>query len=196
VVEAAYGDRLRAVVVRLATGGSYFTDWFNGWGDPRTDYDAKILGPANRAIRLTPDDPSVYYAKAVYLALSGRHSEALGVADAGLAINPNFVLLYIPRAAAENSLGRYDEAQADVEQAMRLSPHDILIPVFHVFVGEAEIGLGHFDAAIDEFFTRRSTRAMGRSLPTRTCRPPTRKRVGWTRRRRPSPTIPRSRSNG
>jgi adenylate cyclase len=93
----------------------------------------------------------VYYAKAVYLALSGRHSEALGVADAGLAINPNFVLLYIPRAAAENSLGRYDEAQADVEQAMRLSPHDILIPVFHVFVGEAEIGLGHFDAAIDEF---------------------------------------------
>ena len=34
---------------------------------------------------------------------------------------------------------------------MRLSPHDILIPVFHVFVGEAEIGLGHFDAAIDEF---------------------------------------------
>jgi tetratricopeptide (TPR) repeat protein len=93
----------------------------------------------------------VYYAKAVYLALSGRHSEALGVADAGLAINPNFVLLYIRRAAAENSLGRYDEAQADVEQPMRLSPHDILIPVFHVFVGEAEIGLGHFDAAIDEF---------------------------------------------
>jgi tetratricopeptide (TPR) repeat protein len=141
----------------------------------------------------------VYYAKAVYLALSGRHSEALGVADAGLAINPNFVLLYIPRAAAENSLGRYDEAQADVEQAMRLSPHDILIPVFHVVVGEAEIGLGHFDAAIDEFHKAIDS-GYGPFLPTRTCRPPTRKRAGWTRRRRPSPkpaaSIPRSRSNG
>ena len=34
---------------------------------------------------------------------------------------------------------------------MRLSPRDPVIGVFHVDLGEAEIGLGHFDAAIDEF---------------------------------------------
>ena len=34
---------------------------------------------------------------------------------------------------------------------MRLSPHDPLIAVFHIHSGDAELGLGHFDAAIDEY---------------------------------------------
>ena len=70
---------------------TYFVDFIYGWGDPGTDYDAKILGPADRAIALAPDDPNVYFAKGEYLGLSRRSSEALGAADAGLAINPNFV---------------------------------------------------------------------------------------------------------
>ena len=32
---------------------TYFLDYVYGWGDPGTDYDAKILGPANRAHRST-----------------------------------------------------------------------------------------------------------------------------------------------
>jgi tetratricopeptide (TPR) repeat protein len=83
--------------------------------------------------------------------LSRRPSEALGAADAGLAVNPNDTLLLVARAIADNSLGRYEEAKADMERAMRLSPRDLFIGVFHVDLGEAEIGLGHFDAAIDEF---------------------------------------------
>jgi adenylate cyclase len=135
-----------------ASAETYFYDWFNGWGGPGTDYDAKILGPANRAINLTPDDPYVYYPKAIYLALSGRHSEALGAADAGLAANPNYVVLYIPRAVAANSLGRFEQAKADVDRAMRLSPHDPLLGgPLHVILGDAEISLGHFDAAIDAY---------------------------------------------
>ena len=130
---------------------TYVFDWNNGWGDPGTDYDAKILGAANRAIDLAPDDPGVYFPKARYLGLSRRPSEALGAADAGLAINPNDVFLLIARAIAENSLGRYEQAKADMERAMRLSPRDPFVGVFHVDLGEAEIGLGHFDAAIDEF---------------------------------------------
>ena len=39
---------------------TYVFDWLNGWGDPGTDYDAKIMGPANQAISLAPDDPRVY----------------------------------------------------------------------------------------------------------------------------------------
>src|SRR5260370_35580985 len=34
---------------------------------------------------------------------------------------------------------------------MQLSPRDALIGAFHVEAGDAEISLGHFDAAIDEY---------------------------------------------
>ena len=131
---------------------AYYIEYFYGWGDPGTDYEAKVLGQANRAIALAPDNVRAYFAKAWYLSLvSRRYSEALGVADAGLAVNPNFVLLFMPRAVAENSLGRFEQAKADAERAMRLSPRDPLVGLFHVDVGDAEIGLGHFDAAIDEY---------------------------------------------
>ena len=127
---------------------TYMNDYFNSWGDPGTDYEDKVLGQANRAINLSPSDAYVYYPKANYLALSGRSNEALGAADAGLSVNPNFVLLYIPRAIAENSLGRFEQAKTDAEQAIRLSPRDPAIGTLHVIVGDAEISLGHFDAAI------------------------------------------------
>ena len=153
---------------------TYVFDWQNGWGDPGTDYDTKILGPANQAINLAPDGPGVYFPKAQYLGLSRRPSEALAAADAGLAVNPNDVGLLIARAIAENSLGRYEQAKADMERAIRLSPRDRYLGVFHVDLGEAEIGLGDFDAAIDEFH-KAIERACSRcSTSTRTWRPRTR----------------------
>ncbi len=85
-----------------------------GWTNPETDYDAKILGQADRAIALAPDSERPYYAKSVYLFLSRRANEALGAADAGLAINPNSALLYGVRGLAENSLGRFEQAKSDI----------------------------------------------------------------------------------
>jgi adenylate cyclase len=133
------------------SAGTYFFAYFLGWGDPGTDYEAKVLGQANRAIALAPDNVRAYWAKATYLALSGRFNEALGVTDAGLAINPNDVLLLEPRTTAENSLGRFERAKADAQRAMRLSPRGPEFGVFHLIVGDAEISLGHVDAAIDEY---------------------------------------------
>ena len=135
---------------------TYYEEDFNGWTDPKTDpktdYEAKILGQADRAIALDPNNARAYLPKALYLSdISGRYTEALGVAEAGLAINPNFVLLFGPRILAENALGRFEQAKVDAERVMRLSPRDPLIGLFHVFAGEAEISLGHFDAAIDEY---------------------------------------------
>jgi adenylate cyclase len=130
---------------------TYAYDWNNGWGDAGTDYDARILGQANRAINLAPDNSGVYVPKARYLGLSRRPSEAFGAADAGLAVNPNDVQLLGMRALAENSLGRYEQAKADAERAMRLSPRDPFVGFFYVELGKGEIGLGNFDAAIDEF---------------------------------------------
>jgi len=130
---------------------TYFIDFLYGWSDAPTDYEAKVLGQANRAIALDPDNVRAYFVKATYLSSTRRSSEALGVADAGLAINPNFVLLYVPRAGAEVGLGRFEQAKADAERATRLSPRDGFIGLFHHLTGAAELGLGHFDAAVDGY---------------------------------------------
>jgi adenylate cyclase len=138
----------------LAVAGSaetYLIDYGFGWRDPGTDYEAKVLGQANRAIVLNPENIPAYYTKAMYLAETGRPSQALDVTDVGLAINPNDVLLYMPRASAENALGRFEQARADAERAMWLSPRDFLNSTFLMIAGDAKINLGDFDAAIDAY---------------------------------------------
>jgi adenylate cyclase len=92
-----------------------------------------------------------YLAKSIYLTISRRASESLRAADAGLAINPNYASLYFVRSSAKSSLGQFERAKSDAQQAMRLSPRDPLVGVFHIVSGDAELGLGHFDAAIDEY---------------------------------------------
>ena len=116
-----------------------------------TDYEAKVIGQADRAIALAPDTMWAYGAKSVYLSESRRFAESLRTADTGLAINPNFAPLYAPRSIANAPLGQFGQAKSDAQQAMRLSPRDPLIGVFHVHSGDAELGLGHFDAAINEY---------------------------------------------
>jgi adenylate cyclase len=136
----------------VGSAETYVAEYIGGWGDPGTDYAAKVLGQADRAIALDINNVSAYCWKSWYLGQVARqYDEALRVADAGLAINPNYLPLYMPRAVAENSLGRYGEAKADAERAMRLSPRDPEMGFLHVIVGNAEINLGHFDAAIDAY---------------------------------------------
>ena len=130
---------------------TYYADFIYGWGDPGTDYEAKALGQADRAITLAPDNIRGYYVKGFYLSMSRRPREGLAAAEAGLAINPNFVMLLAPRIIAELSLGRFEQAKADAQLAMRLSPRDPYLGAFQVQTGEAELGLGHPDAAIAQF---------------------------------------------
>ena len=137
------------------TAATYFFDFINGWGDPGTDYEAKVLGQANRAIALGPDNVPAYWVKGDYLSLSRRPNEALGAADAGLAVNPNIPALLQARAIAENLLGHYERAKANLERAIRLSPREPAMGFWHVDLGDAEINLGHFDAAIDDYHKAR-----------------------------------------
>ena len=60
-------------------------------------------------------------------------------------------MLLLSRIIAENSLGQYEQAKADAQRAMRLSPRDPYLGVLHVEIGEAELGLGHLNAAIDQY---------------------------------------------
>jgi adenylate cyclase len=130
---------------------TYYADYINGWGDPGADYEAKVLAQADRAIALASDNVRGYSVKGAYLSMSRRPREGLAAADAGLAINPNFVTLFASRSLAELSLGRYEQAKADAQLAMQLSPRDPTLGYFYLQMGGAELGLGHADAAVDQF---------------------------------------------
>jgi adenylate cyclase len=126
-------------------------EFIYGWGDADTDFQAKIVDQANRAIALAPDNVRAYYAKSNYLYLANRAGEALSAAEAGLAVNPNFAPLYKARGVSESALGRFEPAKADLLRAMQLSPRDPQIGLWYVNLGDVELAAKHFDAAIDEY---------------------------------------------
>ena len=129
---------------------TYMYDFDYGWGNPETDYDAKVIGQADRALALARDTTEAYYAKASYLMQSHHAKEAVDVDDAGLAVDPNSARLYVQRGMAESALGSFEQAKSDVRQAMRLSPRDPRAGLWHFAMGGVEIEQGHNDAAIDE----------------------------------------------
>ena len=136
-----------------ALGGdaaTYLNEKLFGWANPETDYEAKVLGQADRAIALAPRTAWNYSTKSVWLTMTGHPKEGLGVADAALAINPNYAAEYSYRAYAETALNQFEQAKSDLQQAMRLSPLDPRMGAFHDKMAWAELGLGHFDAAIEE----------------------------------------------
>ena len=134
----------------VGSATTYLAAYSYGWTDPETDYDAKILGQADRAIALARDNTWAYSVKSTYLNLSLRPNDALRVANAGIALNSNYAYLFAGRAAAECYLGQFEQAKSDVQQAMRLSPRDPRLSQWHNFLADAELGLGHLDAAIDD----------------------------------------------
>ena len=129
---------------------TYTLEFAFGSKNSETDYDAKILGRADRSSTLDRDNMQAYLAKSFYLLVSRRPNDALRAADAGLAIDPNSAPLLATRSISETYLRQFEQAKSDVQQAMRLSPRDPALSQWHNFMADAEIGLGHFDSAIDE----------------------------------------------
>jgi adenylate cyclase len=130
---------------------AYMLEYSRGWANSGTDYEAKILDQADRAIALAPDNVWAHNAKSLYLTISQRANEGLSAAEAGLAIKPDDPPLRRARGTAEIVLGNYEQAISDVQQAMRLSPRDPRIGLWQDDLGNAQLGLGHYDAAIDEY---------------------------------------------
>src|SRR6185503_10087378 len=128
---------------------TYVDDYYFQWGTEATDYDAMIIGHTDRAIALDPHTFWAYNEKSMYLNLSGRSNEGFRTAEEGLANNPNSAMLHNARAYAEINLGMFEQAKADIFQAMRLSPRDPAINLWRTNLSDAEMGLGHFDVAID-----------------------------------------------
>jgi adenylate cyclase len=129
---------------------TYMADRIFGWAEPDVDYDAKVVGLADRSIAIDPDDAQAYSTKSLYLTNRNHPAEGLRAADTGLAANPNDALLHAARGLAENYLGHFEEGISEVGLAMRLSPRDPNAGAWHDFAAEAELGLGRFNAAINE----------------------------------------------
>jgi adenylate cyclase len=129
---------------------TYLFDKAFGWAEPGVDYDAKVVGLADRSIAIAPEEARPYSTKSIYLTTVNRPADGLRAADAGLAVNPNDALLHAARGLAEDFLGHFEQGKSEVGQAMRLSPRDPNTGAWHNFESLAELGLGRFDAAIEE----------------------------------------------
>jgi adenylate cyclase len=129
-------------------GWSYLLE-YNYSRKPSFDYETNIAGRADKAIATHPDDICGYNLKGQYLALSFRPTEAVHVADQGIALDPNSAYNYVTRAMADEYSAQFEQDKRDIEQAMRLSPHDPLLPWWRNLAADAELGLGHVDAARD-----------------------------------------------
>jgi adenylate cyclase len=130
---------------------TYMIDKVYDWASTDVDYNAKIIGQADRSIAIDPNDPLPYYAKSLYLsAVLHRTAEGLRAAEAGLALNPNSALLYFASGAGKNEAGMFAEAKSDILHAIQLSPRDPSLGLWLNNLAGSEIGLGHFDDAINE----------------------------------------------
>jgi adenylate cyclase len=130
---------------------TYMIDKVYDWASTDVDYDAKIIGQADRSIAIDPNDPLPYYAKSLYLsAVLHRTAEGRRAAEAGLALNPSSALLYFASGAGKNQAGMFAEAKSDILHAIQLSPRDPSLGLWLNNLAGSEIGLGHFDDAINE----------------------------------------------
>jgi adenylate cyclase len=130
---------------------TYFIEYLSGWEKAGTDYDAKILRQADRAIALNPRVWRGHFIKGWYLVLLGRPDEAIRAVNVGLSISPNVAVLYTVRAGGEISLGLLEQAKSDLQQAMRLAPRDPGAAGWQGLFGDVELAGGHAEAAIAEY---------------------------------------------
>ncbi|MGO4842996.1 tetratricopeptide repeat protein, partial [Rhizobiaceae sp. 2RAB30] len=89
-------------------------------------------------------------AKGQYLAVSGRPEDAVRALDAGLAVDPNAAGLLAMRSSPKYYLRRFEEARSDIQQAMLLSPRDPAMSQWFNLRADTELGLGHFDEALED----------------------------------------------
>lgn len=79
-----------------------------------------VISDLDRAMSLSPDNPFVYYNKAVVLIESERTDEALQLLNKALELKPDFGEAYFNRGYANFRLGRRNEGMADLSLAGEL----------------------------------------------------------------------------
>jgi adenylate cyclase len=77
-------------------------------------------------------------------------NQVIAEAEATLRADPSFARAYWPMAVGDILLGHYEQSISDLERAMRISPRDSSLGVWHSEMGKALMGLGRYDAAVQE----------------------------------------------
>jgi tetratricopeptide (TPR) repeat protein len=99
--------------------------------------DGKLLQSIDtymEAIRITPDNPSLYLSVARVQIFAGRLEEALTNTENALLLNPNNSIAHALRGWALTQLGRYDEAEASIKEALRLDPNNGIAHAYYAFL--------------------------------------------------------------
>src|SRR3984885_749535 len=117
---------------------------------------ARAMQRANQALLLNPDQATAHYAKARLIMFKAKPNDAasanqvIAEAEATLRADPSFARAYWPMAVGDEFLGHYEQSISHLEQAMRISPRDSNLGVWHTEIGRALMGLGRYDAAVQE----------------------------------------------
>ena len=132
------------------------TDYAYGWSDESVDLYARAMQRANQALLLNPDQATAHYAKARLIMFKAKPNDAasanqvIAEAEATLRADPSFARAYWPMAVGDELLGHYEQSISHSEQAIRISPRDSNLGVWHTEMGKALMGLGRYDAAVQE----------------------------------------------
>ena len=132
------------------------TDYASGWFDQNVDLYARAMQRANQALALNPDQANAHYAKARLIMFKAKPDDAasanqvIAEAEAALRADPSYARAYWPMAVGDEFLGHYEQAISDLEQAARISPRDSNLGVWQTEMGRALMGLGRYDAAVQE----------------------------------------------
>ena len=121
-----------------------------GWGNKETDYEAKIIGQADRAIRIAPDTLFAYTTKKpIFVAdTAGRMKRFASPTPRSRSIQttpPDMQIVVRPSYFWVNSNKRNPTCSNPC-----VSVADPRMGWYHDLLANAELGLGHLDAAIDE----------------------------------------------
>jgi len=86
------------------------------------------------AIRIKPDDPSIYSAVSRVQVFAGKYDEALVNAENSLLLNPNNSMAHAVRAWALTQKGDYVAADNSLIEALRLDPNNGIIQAYKAFL--------------------------------------------------------------
>jgi TolB-like protein len=131
-------------------------DYAFGWSDQSADVYARAMQRADQALALNPNQARAHYTKALLIMFKAKPNDAasaneiIAEAEASLRADPSYPWGYWPMAVGEMLLGHYEQSISHLEQAMRISPRDSNLGPFHEVMGRALLGLGRFDAAVQE----------------------------------------------
>ncbi|MCC6889860.1 MAG: tetratricopeptide repeat protein [Hyphomicrobiales bacterium] len=102
-------------------------------------------------IRDRPEISGAYLQLGIILQSRGRMKEAIEAFERAIELNPSMAGAHAHIGFVLARTGRAEEGIEHIRYAMRLSPKDPSLAIWLEFAGAAELELGHYDKAVENF---------------------------------------------